>query len=117
MIELLSKSDVSLIANPALKEYALFSFERLPSDYIYPDYGYFIVIENFEELLHNPLPFLKCKLPSINDGLFDYVELVEQKEGIFEVVILVDNDFGISLILESKILPNEILDKLLQYQI
>lgn len=117
MIELLSKSDVNLIANPALKEYALFSFERLPSDYIYPDYGYFIVIENFEELLLNPLPFSKCKLPSINDGIFDYIELVEQKEGILEVVILVDNDFGVSLILESKILPQVILDKLLEYQI
>lgn len=117
MIELLSKSDVNLIANPALKDYALFSFERLPSDYIYPDYGYFIVIENFEELLHNPLPLSKCKLPSINDGLFDYIELVEQKEGILEIVILVDNDFGVSLILESKIIPIEILDKLLEYQI
>ena len=117
MIELLAKRDVSLIANPALKEYTLFSFKRLPSDYIYPDYGYFIVFEHFEELLQNPLPFSKCKLPSINDGLFDYVELVEQKEGILEVVILVDNDFGVSLILESKIIPKEILDKLLQYQI
>ena len=117
MIELLSKSDVNLIANPALKEYALYSFERLPSDYIYPDYGYFIVIEYFEELLQNPLPFSKCKLPSINDGLFDYIELVEQKEGILEIVILVDNDFGVSLILESKIIPKATLSKLLEYQI
>lgn len=117
MIELLSKSDVSLIANSALKEYAIYSFDRLPSDYIYPDYGYFIIIEHFEELLLNPLPFTKCKLPSITDGLFDYIELVEQKCGILEIVILVDNDFGVSLILKLKIIPNEILDKLLEYQI
>ena len=117
MIELLNKGDVSLIKNPALKEYATYSFERLPSDFVYPDHGYFIIIEQFDELLQNPLPFSKCKLPSFNDGLLDYIELVEQKEDILEVLVLVDNDFGVSLILESRIVPKEILDKLLQYQL
>lgn len=117
MIELLEKGDVSLIHNPALKEYATYSFERLPSDFVYPEYGYFIIIEHFDELLQNPLPFSKCKLPSLNDGLFEYIELVEQKGDILEIVILVNNDFGVSLILESKIVPKEILDKLLQYQL
>lgn len=117
MIELLNKGDVSLIMNPALKEYATYSFERLPSDFVYPEYGYFIIIEHFDELLQNPLPFSKCKLPSFNDGLLDYIELVEQKGDILEIVILVNNDFGVSLILESKIAPKEILDKLLQYQL
>ncbi len=117
MIELLNKGDVSLIKNPALKEYAIYSFDRLPSDFVYPNYGYFIIIEHFDELLKNPLPFTKCQLPSFNDGLLNYMELVELKEGILEVLILVDNDFGVSLILESKIVPTESLDKLLQYQL
>lgn len=117
MIELLNKGDVSLINNPALKEYALYSFERLPSDFVYPEYGYFIIIEQFDELLKSPLPFSKCKLPSFNDGLLDYIELVEQREGILEVLILFDSFFGVSLILESKIVPKEILDKLLKYQL
>lgn len=117
MIELLNKGDVSLIKNPALKEYAIYSFERLPSDFVYPEYGYFIIIEHFEELLKNPIPFSKCKLPSFNDGLLDYIELVEQKGDVLEVVILANNDFGVSLILESKIVPKEILDKLLHYQL
>jgi len=43
--------------------------------------------------------------------------LIEQKEDVLEVVILADNDFGVSLILESKIVPKEILDKLLHYQL
>lgn len=117
MIELLNKGDVSLIKNPALKEYALYSFDRLPSDFVYPEHGYFIIIEHFDELLQNPLPFSKCKLPSFNDGLFDYIELVEQSEGILEVLILFDSFFGVSLILESNIVPTEILDKLLSYQL
>ncbi|NBK99631.1 MAG: hypothetical protein EOM50_16770 [Erysipelotrichia bacterium] len=117
MIELLNQGDVSQIMNPALKEYATYSFERLPSDFIYPDYGYFVIIEHFDELLQNPLPFSKCKLPSFNEGLLDYIELVEQKKDVLEVVILADNDFGVSLILESKIVPKEILDKLLHYQL
>jgi hypothetical protein len=117
MIELLNKGDVSLIKNPALKEYTLYSFDRLPSDFVYPEYGYFIIIEQFDELLNSPLPLSKCRLPSFNDGLFHYIELIEQKENVLEIVILVDNDFGVSLILESKIVPTEILDKLLQYQL
>ena len=117
MIELLNKGDVSLIKNPALKEYAIYSFERLPSDFVYPEYGYFIIIEHFDELFQNPLPFSKCKLPSFNDGLVDYIELVEQKEDVLEIVVLVDSDFGVSLILESKIVPKEILEKLLHYQL
>lgn len=117
MIELLNQGDVSLINTPALKEYALYSFDRLPSDFVYPEHGYFIIIEHFDELLQNPLPFSKCQLPSFNDGLLNYIELVEQKVDVLEIVILVDNDFGVSLILESKIVPAEILDKLLQYQL
>jgi len=117
MIELLNKGDVSLIKNPALKEYAIYSFDRLPSDFVYPEYGYFIIIEHFDELLKSPLLFSKCQLPSFNDGLFEHIELIEQKGDVLEIVILVDNDFGVSLILESKIVPKEILNKLRQYQI
>jgi hypothetical protein len=117
MIELLNKGDISLIKNPALKEYAIYSFDRLPSDFVYPEHGYFIIIEHFDELLKNPLPFSKCQLPSFNDSLFEHIELIEQKENVMEIVILVDNDFGVSLILESKIVSKEILDKLLQYQL
>jgi len=50
MLEILCKDDVSKISNPVLIAGICEEFERLADDFKYPDYGYFIVIEELDEL-------------------------------------------------------------------
>ena len=53
-----NREDVSKITDPVLREGVEKEFERLPDDYRYPEYGYFIVIEELEELTKYTLYFL-----------------------------------------------------------
>lgn len=112
MVEILSKDDIQKV-DAVLQEYLEYSFARLYEGYQYPEYGYFIVIEKFQELLH-PLNIKEYHIPSISNAAFfkRYIELVEIHKGIVEIVLLLDNDFGVSLIMKEAILPADILSRL-----
>lgn len=104
MIEILHRSDIEKIVDDRIKDYLLYSFLRLPEDYIYPDYGYFVVIESIKDLESDLIKLSTISLPNIENGLFDDIELVEIQDEIIELVILYDNDFGVSLIIPMEIL-------------
>ena len=67
-------------------------------------WGYWIIIERFEEL-NEPIILNGLTLPSINDGLFERLELIEERFGVYELVVLRDNDFGIGLLVQSIEVP------------
>ncbi len=54
MIQVLSKADVNKIVDPVLRAGVFKEFDRLPDDFQYPEYGYFVVVESVEELT-NPV--------------------------------------------------------------
>jgi len=114
MIEILSKDNYPPITNQSLQNYLHYSLQRLPQDFIYPEFGYFVIVEDLSEL-ESPHQFNGITLPSLlDDNFFErYVELVEFKDDIIEIVVSLDNDFGVSLIMEKSIIPIDILEKLL----
>ena len=69
MIELFNKTDITKINNKEIQDYLNYSFNRLPSHYEYPQYGYFTVIENYNEL-ENKIHFSNHSLPPITDDEF-----------------------------------------------
>ena len=117
MIEILSKSKVREIEDQEIRDYLEYSFSRLPSDYLYPDYGYFVVIESFDELDRDEISLSFCTLPSFNKGLLDLINMVEVKETLIEIIILVDSDINVSFIVKMDEVPQNYLDEMLLYQI
>ena len=113
MIEILNKSDIVKVSNKEFVDYLQYSFNRLPSDFEYPSFGYFVIIESFDELENN-IQLKNHKLPPItNSDFFElYYELYEIRDNILEIVLLLDNDFGISLIMDKNIIPNDIWSNL-----
>lgn len=69
-------------------------------------WGYWIIIDRFEEL-NDPISLNRFTLPSIHDGLMDQLELVEERFGVYELVVLRDNDFGIGLLIQSIAVPQQ----------
>ncbi len=64
-------SDYQKITDPLLTQGVLQEFSSLPDDYLYPEYGYFIVIESLNELSYSselfdlicqytPQPLVEC---------------------------------------------------------
>lgn len=113
MLEILHRDDINKIQDILLKEYIIYSLNRLPDDFILPEYGYFIIIENFSELESNPIKFSHCELPSVNDDFFDEIELIEVKNDIVEVLFIIHNDFAISLVFYLSILPHDMKNHIL----
>ena len=77
-------------------------FKRLPDDYLYPTYGYFIVIESIEEL-HHPILLQNSAISQIQEPLSDYVEMIEEFDGYSQVVCILEADFGVSLFVSKKL--------------
>lgn len=100
MIPIYSKNDVALVEDKILRDGLLKEFERLPDDYKYPEYGYFIVIESLEELQH-PIPLKYCSQTYTPQPLSDYVEMVEEFEGYSQIVCVLEADFGVSLFVKK----------------
>jgi len=115
MIEILNRADIQNVKDEKIKEYLEYSFKRLPNNFEYPEYGYFVVIETIQELESNSIKLSKINLPSIDNGLFDFVELVEIQNEIVEVVILYDNDYGVSFIIPMSILDESHKERLKGY--
>ena len=117
MIEILSKGDLRKIKSVKIKEYLEYSFNRLPSDYEYPDFGYFVVIEELDELIPDSINLSSYSFSGLNNGLYDEINMVEVKNETMEILIFIGNDISISLVLLTSILDTSHRDKLLSYQI
>jgi hypothetical protein len=67
-------------------------------------WGYWIILDAFEEL-NEPIRLNHFTLPSIHDGFMDRLELIEEQFGVYELVVLWDNDFGIGILIQSTEVP------------
>lgn len=110
MIELTEKSDTILIDNLDLRHCVENRMARLPGDFLYPQYGYFCVLENVNEL-YAPLHFSYGDVSRVDD-LFEYIELVEEDETCFEIVTVLTQDFGVSIIAPKALLSPSVQDQL-----
>lgn len=88
-------------------------FRRLPLDYVYPTYGYFIVIESLNEL-QKPIALSYGSLTHTPEPLSDYVEMIEGFDGYSQVVCILDADFGVSLFISEKIATQAQLEALFE---
>ena len=111
MIEILSKDDVYKVSDPVLVAGITKEFERLPNDYQYPEYGYFIVIERLEELT-NPVELNSIISQHTTHSLEDCLELIEESAGYYQVLLILHADFGISLFMSDKLILIEQLEGL-----
>lgn len=104
MIPINNKKDVGLVSNPVLRAGLYKEFERLPKEFRYPDFGYFIVLETFKELEElKALENIKghyTKAPYTN-----YIEMIELFDKYAQVVCLLDADFGVSLFVSEELMP------------
>jgi hypothetical protein len=114
MIEILNRDDIYNIKNSAIREYLKNTIQNLSPEFHMPQDGYFVVIENFEELTQNPISLTHCILPSIYDGLIDNIEVVHQENNIIEIIFIINNEFSISLVMFSSILPNHLLSQVFE---
>ena len=118
MIEILKPEDVDKVQHEKLKSYLDYSFKKLPDDFIYPEYGYFVIIESMEELQKEPVKLTLCQLPSIEEkAFFDFIEVVEQRYDVIEIVFIIHNDFGVSLIIKEEHLSDALLNRLQKYKL
>ncbi|MCG3717797.1 hypothetical protein L5F50_01250 [Aliarcobacter butzleri] len=115
MIEVFNKLDIEKIKNDRLKEYLYMSFDRLPSEYNYPEDGYFIVLENFEEIQSEVINLTIGTLNGFDNGLYSSINMVEMQNGIIEILIFIDNDINVSFIMLESILNKHFLDSLRDY--
>lgn len=89
-----------------LKTYLTHTKSIIPNsdEWDFTHWGYWIIIDRFEEL-NEPICLNHFILPSIHDALLDRLELVEERYGVYELVVLLDNDFGIGLLIQSIEVP------------
>jgi hypothetical protein len=91
--------------NEPYKSYLTHTKSMIPSSDAWDfNWGYWIIIERFEEL-NEPIILNRFTLPSINNGLLDRLELIEERFGVYELVVLLDNDFGIGILVQSIEVP------------
>ena len=102
MIPILSTKDIEFVRDEVLRAGLEEEFKRLPDDYLYPSYGYFIVIESIEEL-HHPIKLQNSVISQIPEPLSDYIEMIEEFDGYSQIVCILEADFGVSLFVSKKL--------------
>ena len=112
MIPIKSREDLKCVDNTLMQKALEKEFERLPDDYLYPEYGYFIIIESIDELT-DPLE-LKLLEDYSSQSIFEGLEMIEQFEGYSQVVILLSSDFGVVLFVRDEIATYEVLLEVLE---
>lgn len=115
MIEIFNKSDTTKVKDPELKIYLDYSFKRLPENFNYPSDGYFVIIENQNEIKFKPIELSNCTLNSFDEDLYNDINMVESKDGIIEILVFLDNDVNVSFVMSEGILDSEIMQKLQEY--
>lgn len=113
MIPIYSIEDVELVDDKILRDGLEAEFARLPDDYLYPSYGYFIVIESIEELRH-PISLQHTTLSYTPQPLSDYIEMIEEFDGYSQVVCIFEADFGVSLFVSNQIATKSQLETLFE---
>ena len=114
MQELIQKEDVALVNDLAVRLCVERRLEALPSDFVYPDYGYLCMIEDEKELFA-PL-FLSYGDVRLVEDIFERIEIVEEDEDCFDVVLVLHADFGIELIIPKHLLSTSVRNRLRAYK-
>ena len=115
MIEILNKSDINKVTDTTMQEYLKSGFGRLPKEYLYPDYGYFIVVEDFKELIGEDIQLFNTTIPSLYTGLYDSINMVELNDEMMEILIFLDNDISVSFIVPVEMIDEVYMVQLLEY--
>lgn len=106
MLEILAWEDIEKVEDKAVKQYLYDTRERAEKDqapWNFKEWGYWVVIETKEEL-EKDLKGSMFTLPSIKRGLLDNMVLYEQKYNVNELLVMIDNDFGISFLVKNEYL-------------
>ena len=120
MVEIYEFSDILKVKDKSVKEYLEYAFARFEEGYVYPQLGYYIVIQEYEELLQPlKLEHYAYKLPAITDERFftAYLEVMEIKEEVVDLLLLCNNEYGLNLVMKKEILPQGVLKRLSAYQV
>ena len=117
MIEILNKSDINKIQNEKLKNHLYKSFDRLTKEFDYPNDGYFVIIENQNEIKSTPITLSTCQLNSLDTGLYDDINMVEIEDGVVEILVFIDNDVNVAFVILENILDEDIKQKLQEFVI
>lgn len=117
MIEILNKIDINKIQNEKLKNHLYKSFERLTKEFDYPNDGYFVIIENQNEIKSTPITLSTCQLNSLDTGLYDDINMVEIEDGVVEILVFIDNDVNVAFVILEDMLDEEIKDRLQEFVI
>lgn len=113
MIPILSTKDIEFVRDEVLRAGLEAEFKRLPDDYLYPTYGYFIVIESIEEL-QKPIKLQNSAISQIPEPLSDYIEMIEEFDGYSQIVCILEADFGVSLFVSEKLATKAELETLFE---
>lgn len=106
MVEILAWEDIEKIQDPQVKKYLEYTKQKVSrhlKPWNFKDWGYWVVIEQKEEL-EKPFISTKYTLPPLKESLIDNLELYEKKDGVCELLLMLDNDFGISLVMKEEFL-------------
>lgn len=119
MKEILLWNDIDLIEDEKIKKYMFDTKEKATKQqkpWDFKNWGYWVILDSWEEL-QKPLQGKHFTLPSLSQGLLNHLEIFEEKFEVCEMVYLLNNDFGISLVLQESIIPTDILQQLREYSI
>ncbi|MGB5792456.1 hypothetical protein [Poseidonibacter sp.] len=103
------------IQDNKLKQYLIKSLNELPQDFDYPNDGYFVIIENQDEIKSKPIKLSNCTLNSLDEDLYDDINMVEIKDGIIEVLVFLDSDVNVSFVMGEEILEEGVKDRLMEF--
>ena len=117
MIEILNKEDINKVQNEKLKNHLYKSFDRLTKEFDYPNDGYFVIIENQDEIKSTPITLSTCQLNSLDTGLYDDINMVEIEDGVVEILVFIDNDVNVAFVILENILDEDIKQKLQEFVI
>ena len=115
MLEILNQLDINKILDEKLKNHLYKSFDRLTKEFDYPNDGYFVVIENQNELKINPINLSTCQLNSLDTGLYSDINMVEIEEEVIEILVFIDNDVNVAFVMLENILDDEIKERLQEF--
>lgn len=115
MIEILNKEDINKIQDEKLKNHLYKSFDRLTKEFDYPNDGYFVIVENLNEIKSTPISLSTCQLNSLDAGLYDDINMVEIEDEVVEILVFIDNDMNVAFVILENMLDDEIKDKLQEY--
>jgi len=104
MVEILAWEDIKKVQDPQVKKYLEYTKQKVSrhlKPWNFKDWGYWVVIEQKEEL-EKPLKGTYFSLPSLKEGLLDNLEVYEERYGISELLIMLDNDRGIGLLIKNE---------------